>query len=161
MLTQKTRYALRALLYLIEEGHGGSVQLQRIAETQKIPRKYLELIMLDLKALGIVQSVRGPKGGYRLKRHPNAVVNKVADKRGTRAVSEAYLKFLYTPEAQDIIARNHYRPRNAQVAAKYKSRFPNLKLFTVDRNFGGWKQAQANHFNDGALFDQIFEDAKR
>ena len=73
MLTQKTRYALRALLYLIEEGHGGSVQLQRIAETQKIPRTYLELIMLDLKALGIVQSVRGPKGGYRLKRHPNGI----------------------------------------------------------------------------------------
>jgi sulfate/thiosulfate-binding protein len=92
---------------------------------------------------------------------PVAVVDKVVDKRGTRAVSEAYLKFLYTPEAQEIIARNYYRPRNAQVAAKYKSRFPNLRLFTIDRNFGGWKQAQANHFNDGALFDQIFEDAKR
>ena len=73
MLTQKTRYALRALLYLIEEGHDGAVQLQRIAETQKIPRKYLELIMLDLKALGIVRSVRGPKGGYRLKRHPSGI----------------------------------------------------------------------------------------
>jgi sulfate transport system substrate-binding protein len=92
---------------------------------------------------------------------PVAVVDKVVDKRGTRAVSEAYLKFLYTPEAQEIIARNYYRPRNAQVAAKYKNRFPNLKLFTIDRNFGGWKQAQASHFNDGALFDQIFEDAKR
>ena len=73
MLTQKTRYALRALLYLIEEGHGGAVQLQRIADTQKIPRKFLELIMLDLKALGIVQSVRGPKGGYKLKRHPGRI----------------------------------------------------------------------------------------
>ena len=73
MLTQKTRYALRALLYLIEEGHDGAIQLQRIAETQKIPRKYLELIMLDLKALGIVRSVRGPKGGSRLKRHPSGV----------------------------------------------------------------------------------------
>ena len=73
MLTQKTRYALRALLYLIEEGHGGSVQLQRISETQKIPRKYLELIMLDLKAMGIVQSVRGPMGGYRLNRHPSSI----------------------------------------------------------------------------------------
>ena len=92
---------------------------------------------------------------------PVAVVDKVVDKRGTRKVAEAYLKFLYTPEAQEIIARNYYRPRNAQVAAKYKSRFPNVKLFTIDRNFGGWKQAQANHFNDGALFDQIFEDAKR
>jgi len=73
MLTQKTRYALRALLYLIEKGEGEAVQLQRIADTQKIPRKYLELIMLDLKALGIVQSARGPKGGYRLKRHPSGV----------------------------------------------------------------------------------------
>lgn len=73
MLTQKTRYALRALLYLIEEGHGDAVQLQRIAETQKIPRKFLELIMLDLKAMGVVQSVRGPKGGYRLKRHPSSI----------------------------------------------------------------------------------------
>ena len=73
MLTQKTRYALRALLYLIEDGRGGAVQLQRIADTQKIPRKFLELIMLDLKGLGIVQSVRGPKGGYKLKRHPNSI----------------------------------------------------------------------------------------
>jgi len=73
MLTQKTRYALRALLYLIEEGHGDAVQLQRIAETQKIPRKFLELIMLDLKGLGIVKSVRGPKGGYRLSRHPQSI----------------------------------------------------------------------------------------
>ena len=92
---------------------------------------------------------------------PVAVVDKVVDKRGTRAVAEAYLKYLYTPEAQEIIGKNYYRPRNAQVAAKYKGRFPNVKLFTIDRNFGGWKQAQANHFNDGALFDQIFEDAKR
>jgi sulfate/thiosulfate transport system substrate-binding protein len=92
---------------------------------------------------------------------PVAVVDKIVDKRGTRAVSEAYLKFLYTPEAQEIIARNYYRPRNAQVAGKYRSRFPNLKLFTIDRNFGGWKTAQASHFADGALFDQIFEDAKR
>ena len=90
-----------------------------------------------------------------------AVVDKVVDKRGTRQVAENYLKFLYTPQAQEIIAKNYYRPRNAQVAAKYTGRFPNLRLFTIDRNFGGWRQAQANHFNDGALFDQIFEDAKR
>ena len=92
---------------------------------------------------------------------PIAVVDKVVDKRGTRQVAEAYLKFLYTPQAQELIAKHYYRPRNAQVAAKYKSRFPNVRLFTIDRNFGGWRQAQANHFNDGALFDQIFEDAKR
>lgn len=73
MLTQKTRYALRALLYLIEEGEGDAVQLQQIAKTQKISRKFLELIMLDLKALGIVKSVRGPKGGYRLARNPGGI----------------------------------------------------------------------------------------
>lgn len=92
---------------------------------------------------------------------PVAVVDRNADKHGTRDVAAAYLKYLYTPEAQDIIARNYYRPRNPAVAAKYKSRFPNVKLFTIDRNFGGWKQAQANHFADGAMFDQIFEAAKR
>jgi sulfate transport system substrate-binding protein len=92
---------------------------------------------------------------------PVAVVDKVVDKKGTRAAAEAYLKYLYTPEAQEIIARNYFRPRNAAVAAKYKRQFRNLPLFTIDRNFGGWRQAQANHFNDGALFDQIFEDAKR
>ncbi len=92
---------------------------------------------------------------------PVAVVDKVADKHGTRAAAEAYLKFLYTPEAQQIIARNYFRPRSTQVAAKYKSQFPNMKLFTIDRNFGGWGKAQALHFNDGALFDQEYEAAKR
>ena len=92
---------------------------------------------------------------------PVAVVDKVVDKRGTRQAAEAYLKFLYTPEAQNIIARNYFRPRNPQVAAKYKSRFPNMKLFTIDRNFGGWAKAQALHFNDGGLFDQEYEAAKR
>jgi len=92
---------------------------------------------------------------------PVAVVDKVVEKRGTRKVSEAYLRYLYTPQAQDIIAKHYYRPRNPQVAARYKNRFPNVKLFTIDRNFGGWQKAQATHFNDGGLFDQIFESAKR
>lgn len=92
---------------------------------------------------------------------PVAVVDKVVDKRGTRQVAEAYLRYLYTPQAQDVIAKNYYRPRNPEVAARYKSRFPNVQLFTIDRNFGGWSKAQATHFNDGGLFDQIFESAKR
>ncbi len=92
---------------------------------------------------------------------PVAVVDKVVDKHGTREAAEAYLKFLYTPEAQEIIARNYFRPRNAQVAARYKGQFPNLKLFTIDRNFGGWAKAQSLHFNDGGLFDQEYEAAKR
>ena len=70
MLAQKTRYALRSLLYLVEESAGSPVQLARIAETQRVPPKYLELIMLDLKRAGLVRSTRGPKGGYVLARDP-------------------------------------------------------------------------------------------
>ncbi len=92
---------------------------------------------------------------------PVAVVDRVVDRKGTRKVAEAYLNYLYTPEAQDIIARNYYRPRNPAVAAKYKGRFPSMPLFTIDRNFGGWGKAQAAHFADGATFDQIMEVAKR
>lgn len=73
MLAQKTRYALRSLLYLVEEGQGAPVQLARIAETQQIPRKYLELIMLELKKGGLVHSTRGPGGGYVLGRDPSSI----------------------------------------------------------------------------------------
>ncbi len=73
MLTQKTRYALRSLLYLVERGGAGPVQISEIAETQQVPRKYLELIMLDLKRAGIVHSQRGPGGGYVLARAPDAI----------------------------------------------------------------------------------------
>lgn len=92
---------------------------------------------------------------------PVAVVDKVVDRRGTRRVAEAYLRYLYTGEAQDIVARHYYRPRNPQVAARYASRFPRMQLLSIDRHFGGWGRAQAMHFNDGGLFDQIFEAAKR
>ena len=92
---------------------------------------------------------------------PVALVDRTVDKKGTRKAAEAYLRFLYTPEAQDIIARNYYRPRDPQIAEKYKSRFPSIPLLTIDRNFGGWARAQAAHFNDGGTFDQVFEDAKR
>ncbi len=73
MLAQKTRYALRSLLYLVEEGGGAPVQLASIASTQRVPPKYLELIMLDLKKAGLVKSVRGPRGGYRLARAPQEI----------------------------------------------------------------------------------------
>ena len=92
---------------------------------------------------------------------PVALVDKVVDKKGTRKVAEAYLNFLYTPAAQEIIAKNYYRPRNPAVAAKYQSQFPRIALLTIDRNFGGWARAQATHFNDGGVFDQVFENAKR
>ena len=92
---------------------------------------------------------------------PVAVVDKNVDKHGTRRVAEAYLNYLYTPAAQEMIAKNYYRPRDQAVAAKYASVFPKISLFTIDRNFGGWRKAQAAHFNDGGLFDQIFDAAKR
>lgn len=85
-----------------------------------------------------------------------AVVDKVVDKRGTKAVAEAYLQFLYTPQGQEIAAKNFYRPRDATVAAKFKAQFPELALFTVDDVFGGWKSAQETHFAEGGLFDQIY-----
>src|SRR3982751_1628338 len=92
---------------------------------------------------------------------PVAMVDKNVDKHGTRKVAEAYLKFLYSPTGQLIIANNYFRPRNPAVAAKYKGQFPNVPMFTIDRNFGGWAQAQKNHFADGGTFDQVYAAAKR
>jgi sulfate transport system substrate-binding protein len=87
---------------------------------------------------------------------PVAVVDQVVDKKGTKAVAQAYLKFLYTPEGQKIAAQNFYRPRNPDILAKFAPQFPALKLFTIDDTFGGWQKAQATHFADGGLFDQIY-----
>jgi len=87
---------------------------------------------------------------------PVTVVDKVVDKRGTRAAAQAYLEYLYTPEGQEIVAKHFYRPRLASVAARYASQFPKVKLFTIDEAFGGWTKAQKTHFADGGVFDQIF-----
>ncbi len=87
---------------------------------------------------------------------PVAVVDKVVDKKGTRAVAEAYLQFLYSPEGQEIAARNHYRPRDPKMAAKYAGTFAQVTLFTIDEAFGGWQNAQKAHFADGGTFDQIY-----
>jgi sulfate transport system substrate-binding protein len=88
---------------------------------------------------------------------PVSVVDKVVDDRGSRKVAEAYLNFLYTAPAQEIAAKNHYRPTDAAVAARYVNQFPQIKLFTVDEVFGGWKKAQQTHFADGGVFDQIYK----
>ncbi|MFL6830021.1 MAG: sulfate ABC transporter substrate-binding protein [Sphingomicrobium sp.] len=92
---------------------------------------------------------------------PVAVVDKIVDKKGTRKVAEAYLKYLYSPTAQFIIANNYFRPRNQAVAARFRRQFPNMKLFTINKNFGGWGRAQKVHFDDGGTFDQVFAAAKR
>jgi sulfate/thiosulfate transport system substrate-binding protein len=87
---------------------------------------------------------------------PVAVVEKVAKKHGTLEAAKAYLDYLYTPEGQEIAARDFYRPRLQSVAAKYAAQFPKVNLFTVDEVFGGWKKAQETHFADGGVFDQIY-----
>jgi sulfate transport system substrate-binding protein len=87
---------------------------------------------------------------------PVALVDKVVDKRGTRAVAAAYLQHLYSPEGQAIAARHFYRPTDPKVAAQYAGSFPKLALFKIDEVFGGWTQAQKTHFNDGGVFDQIY-----
>jgi sulfate transport system substrate-binding protein len=92
---------------------------------------------------------------------PVAVVDSVVDKKKTRKQAEAYLAFLYTPQGQDIAARNFYRPRDTSVAAKYASAFPKIDLVTIDGAFGGWTKAQATHFADGGVFDQIYKPGSR
>ncbi|NMF04072.1 sulfate ABC transporter substrate-binding protein [Clostridium beijerinckii] len=87
---------------------------------------------------------------------PVAVVDKVVDKKGTREVAEGYLDYLYTKEGQEIAAENYYRPRDKEVAEKYKSTFPEVNLVTIDSEFGGWAKAQETHFADGGTFDQIY-----
>ncbi|WP_266172096.1 sulfate ABC transporter substrate-binding protein [Dyella subtropica] len=88
---------------------------------------------------------------------PVAVVDKVADKHGTRQLAEAYLKFLYTPEGQDLVARHFYRPRLPAVTEKYAAQFAPVKTFTLAEAFGDWRQAQATYFADGGVYDQISE----
>jgi sulfate transport system substrate-binding protein len=88
---------------------------------------------------------------------PVAVVDTVADKKGTRAVAEAYLKYWYTREGQEIAARNSYRPRDAEIAKEYEKSFAKVELFTFDDVFGGWTKAQKDHFAEGGIFDQIYK----
>jgi sulfate transport system substrate-binding protein len=87
---------------------------------------------------------------------PVAAVDQVVNRRGTAAVAKAYLEFLYTPEGQEIAAQNFYRPRDPKVAAKHAATFPKVELFTIDQVFGGWQKAQATHFADGGVFDQLY-----
>ena len=88
---------------------------------------------------------------------PVSVVDKNIDRHKTRQVAEAYLQFLYTKEAQEIEARDFYRPRDKAILAAHGSVFPNIPLFTIDETFGGWQKAQATHFADGGVFDQIYK----
>ena len=88
---------------------------------------------------------------------PVAVVDKNVDRKGTREVATAYLNYLYSAEGQRLAAKHFYRPRDAKVAAEFSKQFPDLKLVTIDKDFGGWKTAQPKFFNDGGVFDQIYQ----
>ena len=87
---------------------------------------------------------------------PVAIVDKNVDKKGTRAAAEAYLKFLYSKDGQEIAAKNYYRPRDPEVAKKYEKTFTKVALFTIDDAFGGWRSAQKKHFADKGIFDEIY-----
>jgi sulfate transport system substrate-binding protein len=87
---------------------------------------------------------------------PVTIVDKVVDKKGTRKIAEEYLKYLYSPEGQEIVAKHYFRPRDRKVAAKYAKVFPKIKLFTIDELFGGWGKAQKTHFAEGGVFDHIY-----
>jgi sulfate transport system substrate-binding protein len=92
---------------------------------------------------------------------PVAIVDKVVDKRGTRKVAQAYLEFLYTDEAQEVIAKNYYRPTTEKASKKYAAQFPKIKLFTIGEVAGDWTRAQQTHFADGGVFDQIYQPGKK
>lgn len=92
---------------------------------------------------------------------PVTVVDGNAQRHGTSEVAEAYLRFLYTPEAQEMIARNYYRPRDPEVARRYEDRFPELNLVTIGEEFGGWQRAQQRFFADGGVFDSIYSGDSR
>ncbi|WP_440589517.1 sulfate ABC transporter substrate-binding protein [Pectobacterium brasiliense] len=92
---------------------------------------------------------------------PVAVVDKVVERKGTQKQAEAYLQYLYSDEAQRIIGKNFYRPRNAKIAEEFKDQFAPVNLVTIDKDFGGWKAAQDKFFNDGGVFDAIFKEINK
>jgi len=96
-----------------------------------------------------------------LAENPVSVVDKVVDRKGTRKQAEAYLKYLWSDEGQELIAKHHLRPRSDKVLAKYAKQFPKINLFTVDEVFGGWTKAQKEHFDDGGTYDQVIAAAKK
>jgi sulfate transport system substrate-binding protein len=87
---------------------------------------------------------------------PVAVVDRAVDRKGTRTVAEAYLRYLYSKRGQEIAAKHYYRPRDPEVAARYAAQFPQVQLYTIQDAFGGWQRAQAAHFADGGSFDRIY-----
>ena len=92
---------------------------------------------------------------------PVAVLDGNVDRRGTRKAAEAYLNFLYTKEGQEIVAKHYYRPRDEEILKKHAKHFVSVEMFTIDDVFGGWQKAQKEHFDDGGVFDQIYDTLSR
>lgn len=112
--------------------------------------------LLALKQLGDRFEIVYPSLSI-LAEPPVSIVDRVVNRKGTRAVAQGYLAFLYTEQGQEIAAKNFYRPRNAAVAARYARQFPRITMFTISEVFGSWSRAHTAHFADGALFDQIYQ----
>jgi sulfate/thiosulfate-binding protein len=110
---------------------------------------------LSLKELGDKFEIVTPSLSI-LAEPPVTVVDKTVDKRGTRQVAQAYVDYLYSPEGQEVAARNFYRPQDARIAARYGKQFVKTRLVSIDKSFGGWRNAQKVHFSDGGVFDQIY-----
>ncbi|MEY4563397.1 MAG: hypothetical protein RLZZ618_2674 [Pseudomonadota bacterium] len=117
-------------------------------------------VPLILREFGADFDVVYPKTSI-LAENPVSVVDKVVDKKGTRKQAEAYLKYLWSDEGQELAAKHNMRPRSDKVLAKYAKAFPKIGLFTVDEVFGGWGKAQKEHFDDGGLYDQVIAVAKQ
>ncbi len=115
---------------------------------------------LSLKELGDKFEIVTPSLSI-LAEPPVTVIDKTVDKRGTRKVAQAYLEYLYSPEGQELAARHFYRPQDAAVAAKYSKQFVKTRLVTIDKTFGGWRNAQKVHFSAGGVFDQIYTPSGR
>ena len=121
-------------------------------------------VLLDWENQAVMTINESGKGEYEivvpsvsiLAEPPVAVVDKNVERRGTRKIAEAYLKFLYSDEGQDIVARHYYRPRNEEILQKYSDNFVSVEMFTIDDVFGGWQKAQKEHFDNGGIFDQIY-----
>lgn len=114
-------------------------------------------ILLAVKELGRDRSELIVPSVSILAEPPVTLVDKVVDRRGTRAVAQGYLEYLYSEEGQEIAAKRYYRPQLPSVILKYTKQFSNVSLFTIDKLFGGWQKAQKNHFADGGVFDQIYQ----
>jgi len=135
--------ARNATLSFVQRGLGDVLiawESEALLSIAEAGRKRLEIVMPSLSILA---------------EPPVAVVDKVVDRRGTGALADAYLRTLYSPDAQELIANNYYRPRLASVARRYAARFKPVPMVSVDQDFGGWDRAQKTFFADGGIFDQV------